>query len=194
MTRARLAGLLVVLLALAGALVYGLEGKGSPSKQAAVDLEPYRIAAALAACPSGISPALPAVTLPCLGGGPDVMLRSAATGKPTLLNLYGSWCPPCAREMPLLARFSRAAGDRVSLVGVDTEDDPRLALIFAKQVGQTWPAVVDDDKKVLLQFGGNPPVTVFIDPVGKVLYAHFGEYTSDTLLRSDVKKYLGVRV
>lgn len=193
MTRARVLGLVVVLLALAGAVLYGTRSAPGPTPQrSAVDLGPLRAKAALTACPGGLSKELPDLVLPCLGGGPDVPLRGAPTGVPTLVNVYGSWCTPCQEEMPVLVAFSRRAGSKVALVGVDTVDDPRLALLFAHDVGQTWPAVVDDNKSVLVKYASGPPVTLFLDGAGAVVHVKTGPFRSVAALQADVQQYLHV--
>ncbi|MGZ6804567.1 MAG: TlpA family protein disulfide reductase [Nocardioidaceae bacterium] len=192
MTRSRV-GLVVLAVAVATALGYGLAGRGAPAPKAA-SLAPLRAAAALAPCPTGISPELPDLTLPCLGGGPPVRLRGPGSGVPTLVNVYGSWCGPCQREMPLLAAFARTAGDRVALLGVDTEDEQRLALLFAKDVGQTWNAVVDDDKQVLLHYGSGVPQTLFVDAAGHVVHVKHGPFRDGAELRALSRQYLGVAV
>ena len=192
MNRARWGWLVLVVLALGSSLAYGLTRDPAPST-ASPDLAPLRAAAALTPCPSAVSVDLPDLTLPCLGGGPDVALRGA-TGRPTLVNVYGSWCGPCQEEMPLLVDLSRLAGDRLDLVGVDTLDEPSLALRFAKDLGQHWPAVVDDDKKVLVQYASGPPVTLFVDARGKVVHVKTGPFRSLAELRAQVAEHLGVRV
>ena len=192
MSRSRLAVLLLVVAALVSSVAYGLRGGSGGSGPKSVDLTSYRARAALSACPQGISPQLPDLTLPCLGGGPDVRLRGTPSGVPTLVNVYGSWCDPCQEEMPHLVAFARRAGSRVALVGVDTADDPRLALLFAKDVGQTWPAVVDDDKAVLRRYASGPPVTLFVTGSGKVVHVAAGPYRSVAALQADVRTYLGV--
>lgn len=192
MTRSRV-GLVVLAAAVVGALVYGLTHHGSTAPSAS-SLQPLRAAAALRPCPTGVSPDLPDLTLACLGGGAPVRLHGPASGVPTLVNLYGSWCGPCQREMPLLAAFARAAGDRVALLGVDTEDDQRLALLFAKDVGQTWNAVVDDDKQVLIRYGGGVPQTLFIDATGHVVHVKRGPFRDGAELRALTRQYLGVAV
>ena len=190
MTRTRLAWLVLVLLTLGTSLAYGLRDEPEPG----VDLGPLRAAAALEPCPTGISRALPDVELPCLGGGPGVRLRGTPSGVPTLVNVYGSWCDPCQEEMPLLVAFARKAGPRVALVGVDTVDEPRLALQFAKDVGQHWPAVVDDDKRVLREYAAGPPVTLFVDPAGEVVHVKTGPFRSLPELEAQVERYLKVAV
>lgn len=193
MTRPRLLGLLVVLLALAGAVLYGL--RDEPAKTAvAEDLRPLQAKAALAPCPRGLSADLPDLELPCLGGGPAVPLRGPGTGKPTLVNVYGSWCGPCLEEMPTLRRLHQLAGKRLALVGVDTEDPAKRALQFAIDVGQTWPAVVDDDGLVSRHYGGGAPKMVFVDATGAVVHVERAAYRTLARLKADVLTYLGVRL
>ena len=185
MRRAALAGAVL-------ALVAGCGGGDEP-RAPRPDLAPLRAAAALAPCPSGIGD-VPHLVLPCLGGGPDVVLDGPPPGVPTLVNVYGSWCSPCQREMPVLVDFAERAGSKVALLGVDTQDDTRLALLFAKDVGQHWPAVVDDDGVFLRHYGVGPPVTLFVDAAGKVAFVHHGPFTSVAQVVAAVSRHLGVKV
>ena len=178
------------LLAAAAALSACGGGSGSSAKP---DLTSLRTAAALTPCPASVG-AVVDLRLPCLGGGPDVRLKGSGTGTPTLVNVYGSWCGPCQEEMPVLAAFARKAGTRVALLGVDTEDEQRLALLFAKDVGQHWPAVVDDDGVFLRHYGSGPPVTLFVDGQGKVAFVHRGPFASLGALSEAVRTHLGVTV
>ncbi len=195
LTRMQLVWLILLLISFGSALVYGLTGNGpGAAAPAAPSLAPLRAAAALAPCPTGISKELPDLTLPCLGGGDPVPLRGVPTGRPTLVNVYGSWCGPCQEEMPVLVAFAKRAGDRVGLVGVDTLDEPRLALQFAKDLGQHWPAVVDDDKKVLVRYASGPPVTLFVDGAGAVVHVKTGPFRDLAALEALVATYLKVTV
>jgi thiol-disulfide isomerase/thioredoxin len=177
---------LLALLALAAC--GGGGGSGKPTS-----LAPLREAAALDPCPTGVGD-VPHLTLPCLGGGPDVTLDAAPSGVPTLVNVYGSWCGPCQKEMPLLAAFRDRAAGKVALLGVDTEDEARLALLFAKDVGQHWPAVQDDEGTFLRHYAPGPPATLFVDRSGKVVFVHRGAFTSLSDLVRQVQKHLGVAV
>ena len=85
---------------------------------------------------------LPHLTLPCLGGGPDVDL-STLQG-PLIVNLWASNCGPCRQEMPALEEFHQRYGDRVGVLGVDYQDfQPAAALELARRSGVTYPLVAD---------------------------------------------------
>lgn len=85
---------------------------------------------------------LPAKSLPCLGGGPRVDL-STLRG-PLVINFWYAACAPCRKEMPALAAFYKKYGDRVGVLGVDSNDTmPGAALELAQKSGVTYPLVAD---------------------------------------------------
>jgi thiol-disulfide isomerase/thioredoxin len=161
---------------------------------AAVDLAPLRARAGLAPCPAGLGPALPELVLPCLGGGPDVALASGAPGRPMLVNVWATWCPPCVAEVPELVAFADKAGDRVGLLGVLTQDTQRNGLEFAREFGMRYPNVVDDDGAVLRAFQPGPPVTLFLDAKGQVVHRESGAFTDLAEIEALVAEHLGVQV
>lgn len=114
-----------------------------------------------------VADGLPDITLPCLGGGPDVTL-STLRG-PLVVNLWASWCGPCRKEMPVLQRFHEQYADRVALVGVDFED-PQTDAAFAlvQKSGVTYPLLADPQG--VLQ-GAAP----FPGRMGLPLFAFVGE-------------------
>lgn len=187
--KTRLAWLVLIVVSFGGALAYGLSDHTKPIPQA--DLAPLRMQAALKPCPTGLSAGLPDLTLPCLGGGPAVALRGTPSGRPTLVNVYGSWCVPCQREMPILRAFHDST-TAVDLVGIDSEDEASNALHFAIDVGQHWPAMVDDDGRVDRAFGVGPPKTLFVDSTGAIVHIKRGEYKTVEALKADVLRYLKV--
>jgi thiol-disulfide isomerase/thioredoxin len=191
----RLAGLAGVGVMLVVALVVGGDredaGTGAAAP-AAVDLGPLREAAGLAACPAGLGPELPDLVLPCLGGGADVPLRASAPGRPTLVNVWGTWCAPCRAEMPELAAFAARAAGRVGVVGVLTQDTPRNGLEFSRATGVRYPSLVDDDRAVLTAFGSAAPISLLLDAEGRVVHVQRGELTSVEQIQALVAEHLGV--
>jgi hypothetical protein len=94
----------------------------------------------------------------------------------------------------LLAAFSRAAAGRVSVLGVLTEDDQKLALKFAVQFHMPYTSVIDDEGKVLRTYSVGPPVTLFVNTAGDVVFVKRGEIKSRRELASLVKTHLKVDV
>jgi cytochrome c biogenesis protein CcmG/thiol:disulfide interchange protein DsbE len=186
-TRRQLLGLALVAGLVAATLAVRDRGGGDDDGLAAL-----RTAAALEPCPSSLGPDLPALTLPCLSGGAPVALRGPGSGTPTLVNVWGSWCPPCVQEIPALVALQRRAGDRLRVVGVSTEDPQADALTFAREYGMTYPSVVDDDGRILRAYRPGPPVTLFLDPAGTLVYKHSGAFKTAAELQDLVRQHLGV--
>jgi thiol-disulfide isomerase/thioredoxin len=157
-------------------------------------------AAHLKPCPQSsatpIAGGLPEVTLSCLGDGPAVHL-AGLTGRPTVVNIWGSWCVPCQAEAKYLSSVYDADQAKVRFLGVDTEDSVNSALSFGAHVSPPirYPSVVDPDKKVLIgvHAAPGPPVTLFVNAAGKVVHVHPGEYPSAAALRTDLATYLRVK-
>ncbi len=164
----------------------------------ATDLAAARAAAKLAPCPRpAAAPApraeLPDLTLPCLGGGPDVPLSRLA-GVPMVLNAWASWCVPCRAELPAFQRLAGRAGGRLRVLGVDTEDPPASALDFAAARGVHIASVVD--AAGALRSGrrvSGLPFTLFVRADGSVAKVHIGPLGYADLV-AEVGTQLGVDV
>lgn len=190
MSRVRWGGLLAVLVLLAGALVLGLRDRPA---QEDPELAAARVAAALPACPPGLTTDLPEVALPCFGGGPDVPV-SRPPGRPLLVNLWATWCPPCVDEVPALVEFAAAAQGRVGVVGVVHQDSPASVYAFAQAFGVRYPQVRDDAGDVLRRYGSGPPVTLLVRADGSIAHVQNGAFSDLAQIEDAVATHLGVRV
>jgi cytochrome c biogenesis protein CcmG/thiol:disulfide interchange protein DsbE len=124
---------------------------------------------------------LPSVTLRCLGPGPAVD-PAALRDRPTVVNLWATWCLPCQKEMPALQRIHERFGDQVRFLGVDSRDDAGRAVEFLRTVGVTYAQTVDPDGELLRQLGiPGLPVTVVLDSDGRVAHQKIGEITESEL-------------
>ncbi|MEU8227712.1 TlpA disulfide reductase family protein [Kribbella sp. NPDC048915] len=109
-------------------------------------------------------------------------------GKVVVLNVWGSWCPPCRKEAPDLVAAAKELGPSVQFVGLNTRDlDQAPAKRFVQEFGVPFPSIYDPNGKALLGFRGqiSPaaiPTTLVIDPSGKVAGRVVGEVTKQTLL------------
>lgn len=176
--------------------------RGSAPAPSAVSADPSLVAKAkLARCPKvrpapagDKDPALPSITLPCLGAGPDVPLTGLRG--PLVVNLWATWCEPCRAEAPLFQRLHAAAHERVRVVGVDTQDrDPDAALSFAIDRKLRYPSVYDVRGRTLAaaRAGKGLPVTLFVDRAGRIVHRKIGPYTGYRQLTGDVRQHLEVR-
>jgi thiol-disulfide isomerase/thioredoxin len=127
-------------------------------------------------------------TLDCLDNGSKIKLESI-TG-PVLINVWGSWCAPCRKELPLLKAAYRAS--KVKIVGIDVEE-PNIAKgqKFAVQSGITWPNLYDGKGLTKSAFGMGVPVTWFLNKDGVITYKHIGAFKSAKQLEQEIGKYLG---
>jgi len=113
--------------------------------------------------------------------GEAVVLPSAYSGRPLLLNIWASWCGPCIKEMPELDRYARAQGPKgTQVVGIALDDDAAVEA-FLQRIPVSYPVLVDTpgprDAGVRL---GNPkgvlPYSVLLDAHGRVLKQKIGPF------------------
>jgi thiol-disulfide isomerase/thioredoxin len=150
----------------------------------------------LAACPptTGVAvadSALAGITLPCLTGGEPVEV--ARLGRPTVINLWASWCGPCRVELPEFQRVADAAGDDLVVLGVVTEDSAAKAASLAADLGITFPSVLDETGQVQGAIGYTAlPITLFVDGGGIVRHVYAGPTLTSPGLVDLVRTHLGV--
>ncbi|MFE1870738.1 TlpA family protein disulfide reductase [Streptomyces sp. NPDC059496] len=99
-------------------------------------------------------------------------------GKVVVLNVWGSWCPPCRNEARYFAQVSKEladAGKDVAFVGINTRDNSKQnAIAFEEDYGITYPSLYDPAGKLMLRFPKgalNPnaiPSTIVLDREGKI--------------------------
>ena len=119
--------------------------------------------------------AAPDFTLPDLRGGKDIALADLR-GQVVIVNFWGSWCPPCREEAPVLAAFAREyADDGVTVIGIDVwEKDWNDGRAFLEEFRVDYPNVYDARGRVTIDYGvSGVPETFFIGPDGQLL----GKYT-----------------
>ena len=108
-------------------------------------------------------------------------------GKVVVLNVWASWCPPCEKEAPELkdaAEKVAAADEPVVFMGINTRDNPASGKATAKRQGIPYPSLDDQDGRMILALQGKaptPPVTLVLDPSGRIAARVVGEVTSSTL-------------
>src|SRR3546814_10052886 len=84
-------------------------------------------------------PLPPVAALHRLDGG--AVSLAAYRGKPVLINLWATWCPPCRRELPMLAELAKTSP--VPIVFADEGEDAARVRDFLSQ--QNIPADRSDE-------------------------------------------------
>jgi thiol-disulfide isomerase/thioredoxin len=193
----------VVVALMAALLLAGCGGGAGDPGQAAIDVDSAHLrqtkhAAGVEPCAPGhgqpVDGGLPQVTLPCLGGGPDVDLSSLRG--PLVVNFWASWCGPCRKEMPILEDFHQKYGDRVQLLGIDYQDvQTEAAMDLVRQTGVTYPLLADPQSELS---GADPfpvlrglPFLALVDNRGRVVHQEFTVVESRQQLVGLVNQHLG---
>jgi len=160
----------VIAVLLAGALAVTLltQGKGNASDS-------------MVEYPVGQRPVAPDFTATSLTGTP--IKFASYRGKIVVLNFWGSWCPPCRNEAPMLEVLQQLYGSKgVSFLGDDVADTPQNALVFDSSVHITYPSVNDPGYAIVQDFSqvvpvSDTPTTVVIDRTGHVAGLVLGTVT-----------------
>lgn len=118
-----------------------------------------------------------------LSGAP--MSIAQAAGKPVVINIWATWCPPCRNEMPMMAEVA-AANPEVTFLFVNQAEDPATVNAYLKANNLNLQHVLlDRDKQIARHYRAiGIPVTLFLDAQGKLLRLYFGEIPRELLVAS----------
>ncbi len=126
----------------------------------------------MVAYPVGQRPAAPEFTATSLTDAP--INFASYRGKIVVLNVWGSWCPPCRGEGQTLKYLDEQYGpEGVAFLGDDIEDTPTNALGFLRSEGITYPSVNDSNGTVEQRLSlavpiSGTPTTLVIDKTGHI--------------------------
>ncbi|WP_292052681.1 MULTISPECIES: DsbE family thiol:disulfide interchange protein [unclassified Brevundimonas] len=125
---------------------------------------------------------LPETVLPMLEGAvaSEKMLdpKTAAVGKPVVVNVFASWCAPCRLEHPQLMAL-KAKG--VKIIGIAYKDDPARTRAFLDELGDPFDVVlVDREGRAGLDLGiSGVPETFVVDAYGVIRHKASGPVISE---------------
>jgi thiol-disulfide isomerase/thioredoxin len=161
--RAAVIAAIVVTVAVALTVVGATVGGGSPA-------------------PANLGQAKP-FTLSVLGKPGEHLSLQSLAGRPVIVNFFASWCTPCQKETPLIARFYRASQGHVRIVGIDVNDSAALAESFIHKSGVTYPVAVDPMPMKTATAYGLPglPATFWLNARHHIVKRVFGAVTEAEL-------------
>ncbi|MCL7713693.1 DsbE family thiol:disulfide interchange protein [Stenotrophomonas mori] len=152
---------------LIGLMLYGVGRSGQPDRDT--------LPSALIGKPA------PDFSLPVLHDPSVTVSGRDLRGAPYLLNVWGSWCPSCRDEHPILTRFAETK--RVRVIGYNWKDPREDALRWLEQLGNPYMVVVaDEDGRTALDWGiAAAPETFLVDGSGVVRWKYSGALTQEVL-------------
>ncbi|MBX9813286.1 MAG: redoxin family protein [Sphingomonas sp.] len=117
---------------------------------------------------------------PMLPGKPGLATADLATGRPRLLNVFASWCIPCAAEAPQLAAL-KAQGAEIDAIAI--RDTPEAVRGFLARYGDPYARLGSDpESAVQLAMGSSGvPETFVIDGRGRIVLQHIGDVRAENV-------------
>lgn len=107
--------------------------------------------------------------------GKEISFAELTKGKVVLINFWGTWCPPCRREIPDLVKLHEDLKDKdVIMIGIALERNPQMAFqkvtSFAKTQKMTYYQFLPQSNDIIKAYGGinAVPTTFIIDKSGKI--------------------------
>jgi thiol-disulfide isomerase/thioredoxin len=94
-------------------------------------------------------------------------------GRPVLLNLWATWCPPCIAEMPTLDALAAREGERLNVLTVSQDHNGRAKVeaFFRKQGYRNLETWLDPEMALMAELKVDTlPTTIFYDARGRELW------------------------
>jgi len=127
--------------------------------------------------------------LGALGHPGQRITLSSLAGHPVIVNFFASWCTPCQKETPMLAKFAKHTS--VAVIGIDVNDSTSSALAFVHKTGVSYPVATETamGSTVIAYDLPGLPATFFLDSHHRIVKRVYGavsqtELTSGTALIS----------
>ena len=100
--------------------------------------------------------------------------------QPVVLNIWGTWCPPCRAEIPdFVKAYETYSKKGVEILGIAVKDTPEKVLAFAEQNNMKWQMMLFSSDELIKRFNIQAvPTTIFIDRNGNVMEI-FNPYTKE---------------
>lgn len=110
---------------------------------------------------------------------PGEVVRSADfKGRWVLVNVWGTWCPECYTEHPVLLDIAREG--KVAVIGLNYKDDDDAARQWLAELGNPYAAVaVDKQGDTAIDFGVyGAPESFLVNPEGVIVDKVVGAVTT----------------
>jgi cytochrome c biogenesis protein CcmG/thiol:disulfide interchange protein DsbE len=123
----------------------------------------------------------PEFALPVLDEPDRIITRDDLLGEPYLLNVWGSWCPACRDEHPVITDLAESG--RIRVIGYDYKDEADDARRWLQQFGNPYALVIADvEGRAALDWGiYGAPETFLVDAQGFIRWKFVGPLTPEVV-------------
>jgi thiol-disulfide isomerase/thioredoxin len=125
---------------------------------------------------------LSSIVLPALDGSATSL--TSFKGKPTVVNLWATWCPPCQREMPVFQRVQSDHPEWNFVFANQGESAETVQHFLVSQRLELSNVLLDNKGLVGTQFKQSAlPATLFFDASGRLIDMRIGALSHATLVQ-----------
>lgn len=90
-------------------------------------------------------------------------------GKPTIVNFFASWCPPCRQEIPDFNNIYQKYGEKVNIVGINIQEDKETVKKMVEELNMKYTIGLDIEGEIAYNYGVTAiPTTVFYNSKGQI--------------------------
>lgn len=103
---------------------------------------------------------------------------AAFAGKPTLVNLWASWCAPCVKELPTLDKLAKSKAGALNVVAISQDNGPHASVVAFLDEHQVTTLKPYQDADMNLSGALNAevlPTSVLLDASGKEVWRYVGD-------------------
>ncbi len=132
-----------------------------------------------------------------IDGGKEISFSEYTKGKTVFLNFWGTWCPPCRKEIPAIIKIGKEQNPKdFVIIGIALEHSSvsvaeKKVRKYANSKGINYINIIDDNKKIANAYGGIQavPSTFLIDKKGNIAEKIIGGRSYSSFMKS-LKKVL----
>lgn len=117
---------------------------------------------------------MPEFSLMSLDEPPRPVTDAMLAGRPTLINVWGSWCANCGVEHQFLMQLARSG--TIDIIGLNWNDERDAARDWLRRLGDPYAfTAFDDEGRVAIDLGVyGAPETFLVDGNGTIVHKHIG--------------------